>query len=255
LSVKQGVNGSVLDDLRLSGSLKAVFPRPVAQGLDSVLVNTAGGITGGDRFDISGAAAAGTSLNLTTQAAERAYRAQPGETGRLSSTLRAAEKARLHWLPQETILFDGCALNRSMRVDLAASASLLMVEPVVFGRAAMGERLNTAQFRDRIEIWREGRLIFLDQLALEGDVATQLSRPFAAPAAGAMALVVLIGPQAQAALPSARRMLPEFAAASLIGEDILVIRCLAGDSYDLRTTLVPLLKHLSKSDLPKCWMI
>src|ERR1700712_6094155 len=38
--------------LHESGSLRVRFPSPEAEGLSAVFVNTAGGIAGGDRFDI-----------------------------------------------------------------------------------------------------------------------------------------------------------------------------------------------------------
>src|SRR5213592_2371137 len=62
-------------DLHESGSLRVRFPSPEAEGLSGVFVNTAGGIAGGDRFDIDIAAGEGTRLTLTTAAAEKVYRA------------------------------------------------------------------------------------------------------------------------------------------------------------------------------------
>ena len=38
--------------LHESGSLRVRFPSPEAEGLSAVFVNTAGGIAGGDRFEI-----------------------------------------------------------------------------------------------------------------------------------------------------------------------------------------------------------
>jgi len=109
------------------------------------LVNTAGGITGGDTFDLEIDVRDGAKLTLTTQAAERAYRAQNGEIGRVTTRLSVQNDSSMHWLPQELILFDRCALQRRLEVALAPKARLLMVEPVVFGRAAMPEtRLSRA---------------------------------------------------------------------------------------------------------------
>ena len=45
--------------LHESGSLRVRFPSPEAEGLSAVFVNTAGGIAGGDRFDIDIAAGEG----------------------------------------------------------------------------------------------------------------------------------------------------------------------------------------------------
>jgi len=255
LSVKQVEGGTALDGLRMSGSLKCLFPRRDRPAVEAVVINTAGGITGGDRFEVSGKAAPGTALTITTQAAERAYRAQPGETGHLSTTLHVGHDARLHWLPQETILFNGCALNRQLRVDLAPDASLLLAEPLILGRAAMGEVVTDAQFRDCIDIRREGQPLFLDRTVLTGDIAAHLARPHVANGASAMALIVYIAADAAARLDRLRAILPETAGASLIGADLLVARCLAPDGYALRQSLVPALTYLSNADLPKCWML
>src|SRR5436190_17265625 len=62
--------------LHESGSLRVRFPSPEAEGLSAVLVNTAGGVAGGDRFEIEIAAAEGSRLSVTTAAAEKVYRAQ-----------------------------------------------------------------------------------------------------------------------------------------------------------------------------------
>ena len=219
------------------------------------MVNTAGGITGGDRFDIAAEVVSGTALTLTTQTAERAYRAQPGETGQLSSALRVGPKARLQWLPQETILFDGSSLDRRLDVDLALDAQLLLVEPLIFGRTEMGEALTQACFRDHIDIRRDGKPLFLDRTAMTGDIAAHLARPHITNGALAMALIVLVGPEAGTRLDALRCMLPETAGASLIGPDVLVTRLLAADGFGLRQTLVPVLRFLSNEELPKCWML
>ena len=245
----------MLDRLYQAGAFKAVFPHGRGPGKQAVLVNTAGGVTGGDSFKASANAGPGTRLTLSTQAAERAYRACPGATGRLESHLTVEDGARLHWLPQETILFEGSALRRRMRVDMAPSARLLLVEPVIFGRTAMGEAVTDARFDDRIEVWRDGDPVYLDAMAMRGDVQAHLSRPFIAGGARAMASVILVAPEAEAMLPRVRQMLPDTAGASLLQPDLLCLRLLATDGFELRRSLVPILQTLSEDDLPRPWMI
>jgi len=255
LSAQASERGTALKKLRQSGSLKALFPRNHGPDFQTVLINTAGGITGGDAFDVEIHALADTRLTLTTQAAERAYRAQPGQVGRLENRLLIESGARLNWLPQETILFQGCALTRSLQVDMQAGASFLMVEPLVFGRKAMGETLTDASFTDRIEINRQGRIAYLDAISLQGNIAAQLAHPQTAAGAGAMANLVYIAENAGAQLNLLRAMLPNAAGASLLQDDLLVLRLLAADSYDLRQSLIPILNLLTGDNLPRCWMI
>lgn len=248
---------AVLDQFRQSGSLKVVYPQSWDNTLQAVVVNTAGGITGGDEFTLEATAGAHTTLTLTTQAAERAYRAAPADgAGVVENRLHVETGARLNWLPQETILFDGCALQRRLQVTLAADAKLLLVEPMVFGRAAMGESVDHGLLKDRIEIHRDNAPIFLDAVHLEGDIARQLSRPAVADGAGAMATVVFVTPEAEAHLAPVRAMLKTVrGGATLLARDVLFLRALAADSFELRKALMPVLTRLSGAELPRPWMI
>jgi urease accessory protein len=168
---------SVLGELEERGSAKARLPRTYGDALEAVLLNTAGGVTGGDRFAWEAEAEAGAALTLATQTAERAYRAQPGETGRIETRLTAGPGARLDWLAQETILFDRCALRRSLTLDMEEDARALIVEPVVLGREAMGETVTQGFFSDSQTIRRGGRLIYADRTRLAGPVARHRRRP------------------------------------------------------------------------------
>ncbi len=255
LSVKPRGPRTVLDRFRQSGSLKCLYPRGHSTELQAVLVNTAGGVTGGDRFETNAHAASGTHLTLTTQACERAYRAQPDQSGQIRTRLSVSDGARLNWLPQETILFNGCALDRRLSVDLTHGAELLLVEPLIFGREAMGEVLLTAQLNDRIDIRRAGLPLYLDALHLDGDVQALMQRRFVGGDARAVANVVFVSHRAEAQLDPVREMLPDTAGASLLRPDVLVLRLLAPDGFDLRRTLIPILTRLNGHPLPRCWTI
>lgn len=246
--------GSVLEDLRQSGAMRLLFPRPSDARLQAIVVNTAGGVTGGDRFALTADAGANTHLSMTTQAAERLYRAQPAQIGAIRNRLSVGRNARLEWLPQETILYDACACAREMSVELDEDATLLLVEPLVFGRAAMGEIVSDARFSDRIDIRRTGRPLFLDAMKLHGDVADHLTGSHIADGAGALATVVYAASDAEAHLAAVRSLLPDTAGATLIGHDLLVARILARDGFNLRQALIPLLRHLTKDALPRSWM-
>ncbi|MBD3663927.1 urease accessory protein UreD [Sulfitobacter sp. TSTF-M16] len=244
-----------LRTLRQSGSLKLVFPKRHTQDVEAVLVNTAGGITGGDRFSLDVDIRTGAALTITTQAAERVYRAQPGEVGHVTTRVSVADGASLNWLPQELILFDRCALRRRLEIELAATARLLMVEPVVFGRATMPEILRDVMFQDRIRITRGGRPLYIDGMDLQGDAATHLARPAIADGAGAMASIVVVRPDAERQLKPVRAMLPQTAGATTLADDILVIRQLAPDSFALRRNMIPILELLSNGTLPTSWRL
>jgi urease accessory protein len=244
-----------LANLRQSGCMKLVFPKMYRNDIEAVLVNTSGGITGGDTLAMQAHAKPGAMLTLTTQAAERAYRAQDGEVGKVTTHLTVEDNAQLNWMPQELILYDRCALSRRLMIDLQGTAQLLMVEPVVFGRKAMREVLHTLSFRDRIEIRRDGKPLYLDGMDLSGDAVQALARPALANGAGAMASVVFVHPDAAGHLQAVRAMLPASGGASMLTDDLLVIRCLAPDSFELRRALMPVLEHLSQKNLPISWRL
>ena len=217
-------------------------------------MNTAGGITGGDDFTVSAEAGEGCALTLTSQAAERAYKASSFETGHMATQIKAADNARVNWLPQETILFEGCNFKRSLQVNLAAGASALIVEPLVFGRTEMGETLSNIHFRDRIDIRQDGTPLFLDAMTLEGDAQKLLDRPHIASNARAIATLVFVSNDAETWVTPVRQLLPERGGASLLQPNVLVVRMLAPDSFELRKHLIPILNLLTHQHLPKCWM-
>src|SRR4030088_1004108 len=177
--------------LHESGSLRVRFPSPEAQGLSAVFVNTAGGVAGGDRFEVDISAGEGSRLTLTTAAAEKVYRSH-GPAAQLNIALRAAANAHLAWLPQETILFDQARLDRRIDIDLAGSASLLLCEIVVLGRAAMGERMRHGRLIDRWRVRRGGRLVFAETVRLDGDIGATLDRPAVAKGGVALGTALIV---------------------------------------------------------------
>lgn len=253
LSTKARGPVSAIDRLRTSGCMRALFPRR-QDAVEAIVINTSGGLTGGDRLDVNACAGAGSALTLTTQAAERAYRASD-DTARVVTRLTVEQGGILHWVPQELILFEGARLQRSLRVDLAKDARLLLVEPVIFGRSAMGERLRDVVFRDRIDVWRAGAPLFLDAVSLGGDLDSRLSRTCVGGGAGAMSSLVFVAPEADAHLEPLRRMMPATGGVSLLRPDMLAVRLLAKDGMDLRRSLLPILDRLSRDTLPTSWRL
>ncbi|MBO9472910.1 urease accessory protein UreD [Shimia sp. R10_1] len=251
---------SVLDDLRLSGSSRVLFPhanyaRGRTKALQAVLLNTAGGITGGDRFSVAAAAGAGSHLTVTTQAAERAYRSIDAKPGQLETTLTLEKNAQLDWLPQETILFDGASLSRSLTVTMHKTARFLMVEPLIFGRTAMGETVRKADIFDRITLTRGDELLFADRVKLSGNIQAHLDRATIAGGARAMATLLLAAPDAGRHLDKLRALLPATAGASEIRDGLLFARILAEDGHALRQSLIPALTLLHGADIPRTWML
>jgi urease accessory protein len=240
--------------LHESGSLRVRFPSPEGEGLSAVFVNTAGGVAGGDRFDTEIAVGAGAQLTLTTAAAEKVYRA-PGETAELSISLKAAAGARLAWLPQETILFDRAKVSRRIDIDLAEDASLLLCEIVVFGRAAMGERMQSGAFVDRWRLKRGGRLVFAETVRLEGDIGAKLRKAAIAKGGGAIGTALIV-PGDEALVAQLREIAPSFGGEVGISawNGFAIARFCAQDAARLRADMMAVLGRASTSPLPRLWL-
>ncbi len=240
--------------LHESGSLRVRFPSPEAEGLSAVFVNTAGGVAGGDRFDIDIATGEGSRLTVTTAAAEKVYRAE-GPAARLTIALKAEARSHLSWLPQETILFDRAQVLRRIDIDLAESASLLLCEIVVFGRAAMGERMQTGEFVDRWRLRRGGRLVFAENVRLDGNIGEKLASP-AIGNGGVAVGTALIVPCDEALVERIREVTK-----SLSGEvgisawnGFAMARFCAQDAARLRADMMAVLGRASGSALPRLWL-
>jgi urease accessory protein len=240
--------------LHESGSLRVRFPSPEADGLSAVFVNTAGGVAGGDRFDIDIAAGEGSRLTLTTAAAEKIYRAE-STPAQLNISLKADAGSHLGWLPQETILFDRARVSRRIDIDLAESASLLLCEIVVFGRAAMGERMLRGEFVDHWRIRRGGRLVFAETVRLDGDIGAKLASP--AIAKGGVAIgTALIMPGDEALVERIRTLSETFGGEVGISawNGFAMARFCAQDAARLRADMMAVLGRASGSALPRLWL-
>jgi urease accessory protein len=232
------------------GPLRVRFPNAHGDALDAVVVNTAGGIAGGDRHDLDIAVGEGASLGVTTAAAEKVYRALGPGAG-IGVRLTAAAGARLSWLPQETILFDRARLKRSIEVDLAADATLLMAEAVVFGRSAMGEAVTEGGFRDRWRVRRDGRLVFAETVSLDGAIEQRLHEPAVTGGGVAIATVLAIpGDPAMADRVRAHTFCGEVGVSAWNG--LAVARLCAKDGASLRRDLIAVIAALG-GRLPRLW--
>ena len=235
------------------GSLRVRFPNAAGEALEAVIVNTGGGMTGGDRFAVEIALGDGARLIASTAAAEKIYRST-GSEAEMDVRLAVGKGARLAWLPQETILFDSARLSRRIEVDLADDASLLLAEAVVFGRSAMGEALRNGFFADRWRVRRGGTLAFADGVRLAGAIAQKLGSP-AVTAGGNAVATVLAAPAGEAALASVRALQAQFTGEVGISawDGFAVARLSARDGATLRHDLIAVLAALGQP-VPRLWL-
>ncbi len=250
-----------LADLHQSGALKVRFPRTAdPDTVEAVILNTAGGLTDGDRLHIEVAVGEGASASLTTQACEKIY-ASRCHNAEIVSRLTIGAGAYAAWLPQETILFNAARLRRTFDVDLAADSRLLALESILLGRNAMGERLLCGTMSDRWTIRRNGRLIHAEALRITEESIGDLERAALLADATAMSTILYVGPDVPQAAEALRRTvdtLPD--PKGLLGISAwngkLLVRAAAADGLELRRLLVPLLTHLNRGKpLPRVWSL
>jgi urease accessory protein len=251
VSAKRRGGDTVLDGLRQRGSAKIHLPR--TDGFEAVSVNTAGGLTGGDRFGLSVGAGPETRMTLATQTAERLYRSAGGEAT-VTNTLDIGAGARLDWLPQETIMFEGARLRRSLTVHMPEDAVLLAVEPLVLGRAAMGEAVTRGFLHDQWRIWRGETLVYADALRLGGDIASTLAAQATFGGRIACASLLYVAPDAQDRVDTVRAALGGDGAASA-WNGLLAARIIADTGAALRRTIEDVTKTLRDGPLPRVWSI
>ena len=235
------------------GSLRVRFPNASPEALEAVIVNTGGGMTGGDRFTVDMTVGEGASLIAGTAAAEKIYRST-GPDAEMDVRLTLEDGARLAWLPQESILFDRARLSRRIDIDLSETASLIMAEAVVFGRAAMGEVMAEGSFTDRWRVRRGGRLIYADTARLDGAIAAQLTERAVLNDGIAMASV-LVAPGGDQQLEQVRALAEHYAGEVGISawNGIAVARLCAKDGAALRHDLIAVLAALGTT-VPRLWL-
>ena len=244
---------SGLADLYEGGGLRLRFPRN-AQTCEAVLVNTGGGIIGGDRAELAFEVDAGADAMITTQAAEKIYRAQ-NVAAEIALSLTAGAGARLEWLPQETILFEGAKLKRTFALDMAENARVTLLEATTFGRLAMGEDSINGMLADTWRLRRGGKLIYADNLRLDGALGATLDRKTCGNGARGTALFLHIAPEAESLVDLARECLSNAPCAwgASAWNGLLAIRLLSAQPENIRAALVPLLETLRGRAAPRVW--
>ena len=237
--------------VREEGSLRVRFPGAASAELEAVIVDTAGGVAGGDRFALDVTVEPGARLVVTTAAAEKVYRTlDPDAT--IDVTLTLGAMSSLAWLPQETILFNRARLRRTIDIDLAEDARLLLVEAIVFGRAGMGEAVEDAGVFDRWRLHRGGRLIHAEAMRLDGAVAAKLAQLAVADGGVAMATVLIV-PADEAVAASVRALAGRFRGEVGVSawNGFAVVRLCAADGAVLRHDLVAVLTTVHAGSLPR----
>ena len=239
------------------GCAKIRLPDTFDVTMEAVLINSSGGLTGGDHMEWSFSAGEGTHLTLTTQACEKIYKASAG-TADVTTQISVGAGAAVHWLPQETILFNRASLSRRLEVDIAGGAEFLAVEAVLLGRKAMGEAMREGLFQDCWRIRKNGVLLHAENLRLSGDIAAMTDETAVLGGRVAFATLLYTGADCELQVEKLRGLIGGarggVSSYRVAGEDKLIARVVAPDGFALRKILLPVISHLRKgASVPKVW--
>jgi urease accessory protein len=249
-----------INDLFQRSPIRIMFPRLAGVLEEAVLINTAGGIAGGDILEYEITALAKASITVTSQAAEKVYRAL-NEPARITTCLKACDIAKLAWLPQETIVFNCGRLNRQTEIELSSGIELLALEWLVLGRAAHGEEMASGHITDSWRVKKDGRLIWADSFRVTDEMFPQLHRKALLSDRRAVGTLIYFGPNLCARLEFLRDIAVSLecqCAATAVGE-LIIVRFAARESYDLKRALCSLLQQFSRElgpgpfRVPKMW--
>ena len=253
--------GTRIEDVFERSPIRVMFPRNGHSVMEeAVLINTAGGIAGGDRLECSVAALPGASMAVTSQAAEKVYRAL-NEPAHVTTSLKAHESARLAWLPQETITFNWARLHRTTEIELFSGSELLALEWLVLGRAAHGEIVVGGSITDSWRVKKDGRLIWADNFRITNETFAQTNRKALLSDCRAIATLIYFGPDLDKRMECLRESLLSLecdCGVTLVG-GLVVARFAAKESAGLKVALRSFLSQLETElgpgpfRVPKMW--
>jgi urease accessory protein len=254
-------NGTRIEDVLQRSPIRIMFPRVGSAPLEeAVLINTAGGVAGGDWLECTVTALANASIAVTSQAAEKVYRAL-NEPAHIATKLTVHAGARLAWLPQETIVFNLGRICRDTEIEVSSGAELLALEWLVLGRAARGEEVVRGHITDRWRVKKDDRLIWADSFRVTDGVFPRLRARALLSDCKAIATLIYFGSAPQTRLEFFRDMTPSLGchcAATSVG-GLIIVRFATEASGHLRVALRSFLQQFSQEfgpspfRVPKMW--
>jgi urease accessory protein len=172
LTFDQRSSRTTLSERRHRGPLGVQRPfYPEADGTCHVYVlHPPGGLVSGDELELDVTLRAGARALLTTPAATKVYR-RAQRNARQAQRFSVAAGARLEWLPQETIAYDGADAWLETRVELAPGAEFVGCELLCLGRPAIDERFTRGQIAQRIEVYSGSQPLLIERARYVGGSA------------------------------------------------------------------------------------
>lgn len=137
------------------------------QTCHTIVLQTSGGVVGGDNLNQNIYLQPQSQVLITTAAAGKVYRSN-GLQAKQTININIESGACLEWLPQENIIFNGAIYRQDLRVELAPNSMFVGQEITRLGRTARGEKYYQGEWRSHIEIWQEQKPLLIDRQWLRG---------------------------------------------------------------------------------------
>ena len=237
-----------------SGSAKLMLPKTYSDMMEAVILNTSGGMTDGDILNID-VEAEGCALVMTTQTAERVYRSVGTKPAKTQINLSVSGKADLHWLPQETIVFNDSKFERTLKINLSSCSNCLVAETIVLGRQAMGENVYDCHLVDNWRVFRDGNLFHAESLRLSDEVSKIITASAGGNGARLLSTILYIGDNLEQIVDSVSDVIKQSPSNCAVScwNDRLIIRLMSSHSPSARKDIEKLLRAIRKQPMPRVW--
>ena len=167
-----------LKQLAFSGPLRIQRPFYPEGGVCHLYVlHPPGGLVSGDQLHIRVHGTRHSQSLLTTPSAGKIYgRDSDGVAQGQRVRLQLSDNAECEWLPQETLIFRDANAELETDIELDSEARFIGWDLVCLGRPAADEVFDKGSVKQRIRLWRNGRLLLNEHLQLNAGSDLQQHR-------------------------------------------------------------------------------
>ncbi|MGW0965987.1 urease accessory protein UreD [Streptomyces sp. NPDC002516] len=235
-----GRGGTALPVLDGEGPLAPRRVRGSGPEARVMLVGAMSGPLGGDRLAVEARVGPGARLRVGSAAATIALPGQNKGEARYDVRLHVADGGELCWLPEQLISAAGSELTVSSCVDLSGGARLVLREEQVLGR--VGE--EPGRLTSRLTVRHDGRALLDQELACGPGAPGGWDGPAVLAGHRALGQLVVVRPEFEKDVPTARP-LGEYAALTPLAGPAVLVTALAPDALRLRRVLDEALGELT----------
>jgi urease accessory protein len=127
-----------------------------------MMLNTSGGMVGGDRLRTNVEIGPDAAAVLITASATKAYRTG-GAPAIQETTIHLDRDATLEYLPDHLIPHPGAVVRQSVRVEMAAGSRAIVYDAIAAGRIGRGERWAFRDLRTEITLNRGTQPVYVSR--------------------------------------------------------------------------------------------